>query len=358
MVAFIQEDAPELFDMVIMGEKFCCSESFVRKYLRNNLCWSMRATTRAAQKLPVNHKEILTEAYLREAWVIRNYAIPAELRVNTDQTQTIYQQGVKTTWNEMGAKQVPGIGKEEKRAFTLVPSISASGELLSFQAVYHGSTNQSCPSKDAVGFDEAKKLGFWLEPSGNSSYWSTMKTMKSLVNNIIAPYFERTKIRLGIHQPGQQMSIWKIDCWSVHKSEEFLSWMKTAHPNIIVLFIPGNCTSIFQPLDVGVQRVLKQSIKRTAHSDVVMEVMSQLSEKREEVHLDMTIGTLRDRSLKWLVNTYHDINRPDLIQKVSNGIETYILIPFCFSSNIHSPLKCVGSGTQKKNASSICPKVA
>lgn len=74
----------------------------------------MRATTRAAQKLLVNHKEILTEAYLCEAWVIRNYAIPAELRVNTNQTQTIYQQGAKTTWNKMGAKQVPGIRKEEK----------------------------------------------------------------------------------------------------------------------------------------------------------------------------------------------------------------------------------------------------
>ncbi|KAE9384123.1 hypothetical protein BT96DRAFT_960939 [Gymnopus androsaceus JB14] len=176
----------------------------------------MRATTHAAQKLPVNVTEILTESYLREAWVIQNYS-------------TVYQQGTKMTWDKTGNKQVAGVGKEEKRVFTLVPSISASGELLPFQAIYQGMTDQSCPSKKAAGYDEAK-----------NTYWSTLETMKTLVGKIIAPYFERMKCTLGIEKPDKQMSIWKIDCWSVHKSEAFLTWMKKSHPTIIVLFVPGN----------------------------------------------------------------------------------------------------------------------
>ena len=76
--------------------------------------WSERRTTRAAQKLPTNHEEILHDAFLREAFVIHDHAIPAELRVNTDQTQTVYQQGTKTTWNQKGAKQVAVIGHDEK----------------------------------------------------------------------------------------------------------------------------------------------------------------------------------------------------------------------------------------------------
>ncbi|KAJ3992997.1 hypothetical protein F5050DRAFT_1531332, partial [Lentinula boryana] len=82
--------APEIFDKVIHDHtKFRCSKSFVRKYLTNNLDWSFRTATRAAQKLPENVDEILEEAFLREAYCIRNYNIPAELRVNTDQTQTV-----------------------------------------------------------------------------------------------------------------------------------------------------------------------------------------------------------------------------------------------------------------------------
>ncbi|KAJ3984384.1 hypothetical protein F5890DRAFT_1397726, partial [Lentinula detonsa] len=206
------------------------------------LDWSFRTATRAAQKLPENVDEILEEAFLREAYCICNYNIPAELRVNTDQTQTIYQPGTNVTWNQKGDRQVPAVGIDDKRAFTLVPSISASGELLPFQAIFQGSTAASCPSKKSPFYKEAMELGFRLEPSKTDTYWSTMDTMKSLVNDIIAPYFEREKADLGIESPSEQYSIWKIDCWSVHKSKEFLSWMKEAHPTIIVVFIPGNCT--------------------------------------------------------------------------------------------------------------------
>ena len=42
---------------------------------------------KAAQKLPANHEEVLTNAFLCEAFIVCNHAIPAALHVNTDQTQ-------------------------------------------------------------------------------------------------------------------------------------------------------------------------------------------------------------------------------------------------------------------------------
>ncbi|KAJ6631902.1 hypothetical protein B0H10DRAFT_1770637, partial [Mycena sp. CBHHK59/15] len=57
--------------------------------------------------------------------------------------------------------------------------------------------------------------------------------------------------KLGL--PPSQVSIWKIDCWLVHKSKEFLAWMEKNHPNIIVLFVPSGCPGIWQPLDIGIQ---------------------------------------------------------------------------------------------------------
>ncbi|KAJ7362673.1 hypothetical protein DFH08DRAFT_617366, partial [Mycena albidolilacea] len=200
------------------------------------MAWSQRA----AQKIPDNHQEILMAAFLREALVIRDHAIPAELRVNTDQTQVVYQQGTKTTWNEKGVKQVATTGQEEKRALTGVPSIDAAGNLLAMQAIFAGKTKNSLPGEDSRGFKEAQALGFKLEPSGNGSYWSTHATMIKLVDEIIAPHFERKKVELGL--PPTQCSIWKIDTWSVQRSKLFLDEMKKKHPTIIILFIPGGCT--------------------------------------------------------------------------------------------------------------------
>jgi hypothetical protein len=316
MIAFIEHDAPHLFSRSFPdGSKFRCSEAFVQKYLRA-LGWSERRSTRAAQKLPANHEQILSDSFLRQACIIRDHAIPAELRANTDQTQTVYQMGNKTTWNPKGAKQVATVGMEEKRAFTLVPTISASGELLPMQAIFFGQTSASCPSKASARYGDANALGFKFEPSKSGTYWSTQATMKSLVNDIIAPYFDRKKEELAL--PKTQCSLWTIDCWSVHKSEEFRSWMKKEHSDIIISFVPGGCTGIWQPLDVGIQRILKQSLKRSAHKDIVTETTTQLNSgtPAAALKLDTTLGTLRNRSVQWLFNAYHDINNRDLILKV------------------------------------------
>jgi hypothetical protein len=317
MFAYIEHDAPELLmHQFSDGSRFQCSESFVRKYLRD-LGWSERCSTRAAQKLPDNVSQVLSDAFLRQTCIIRDHAIPAALRVNTDQTQTHYQMGGKRTWNKRGEKQVATMGMDEKRAFTLVPSISASGELLPMQTIFFGQTEASCPNKGARCYAEAEKRGFKFEPSRSTTYWSTQATMQSLVNDIIATYFDKKKEELGL--PSKQCSLWMIDCWSVHKSKEFRDWMKKTHPTIIISYIPGGCTGVWQPLDVGIQRVLKQSMKRSAHKDIVDETMTHLDSSipASAFKLDTTLGTLRDRSVGWIMNAYDDINHKDLILKVT-----------------------------------------
>jgi hypothetical protein len=110
-----------------------------------------------------------------------------------------------------------------------------------------------------------------MVPLRMGTYWSTQITMEDLINTIITPHFEQTKQSLGL--PSSQHSVWKINCWSVHWLVEFPQWMNLHHSNIIIVFIPGRCTGLWQPLDVGIQHILKLSLWKSAHQEIVYEVL-------------------------------------------------------------------------------------
>lgn len=98
--------------------------------------------------------------------------------------------------------------------------------------------------------------------------------------------------------------------------------MKQHFPWITILYVPGGCTGIFQPLDVGFQRIFKHAIKCAAHADLVDEALAQLSrtedgDSADSVKFDTSLPTLRNRSVGWLVNAYRKLNDPTLVKKVS-----------------------------------------
>ena len=277
--------------------------------------WPFRRTTRPGKKTPENVTQILTNATLRLVWTIPEFSVPKPLSANTDQTGVQYSPGGITTWAPIGSKQVEVVGKDERRSFTLVVGISMSGEVLPFQVVYTGKTPASLPTSSAPNYIRAtEELKFRFESSGNDTYWSTVKTMQSYVTNILVPYFESHCQRLGLPN---QLCIWQIDAWSVHRSLEFRTWMWKHYPWIQIHYIPANCTSLFQPCDVGIQWVLKLAIRWTALKDIVDDTMEQLQSGAEpnEVVFEKKLGVVRDRSVGWLVHAYDAINKRELVEK-------------------------------------------
>lgn len=316
-MATILDMAPEIFETRAKdGTQFRCSDSFLRKWLHETMNWSERKATQATHKLPKDWEDICEKSLLRIAQDIKEEDIPSALYVNTDQTQAVYAQGSNLTWTQTGSTQVSVVGEDEKRAFTAVVSVSNSGVLLPFQAIYMGKSNRSCPERSAKDYDAAQAAGFRFEYSDTATYWSTQKTMRLLVDNIIAPYFLEQKKKLGL--PESQKAIWQIDVWSVHRSQEFRDWMKQYHPNIILHYIPAGCTGVFQACDVGIQRIFKHSLKRSYHEDVVAEILEQIEGGKDDIIAEKKIGVLRDRSVRWLWNAYQTVNNEQTVKKVSN----------------------------------------
>jgi hypothetical protein len=155
------------------------------------------------------------------------------------------------TWEKRGAKDVKVLGVEDKRQITACISSSASGDLLLLQLVFTGTTPH-CLSKINTGQASCLASGFDLAYS--STYWSTLETCEQFVHQILLPYREKQIVA--------QKILWLINCWSIHKSAAFLSWVKDNHPCICLVFILANCTSKFQPVDMILQRPLKHAFAR------------------------------------------------------------------------------------------------
>lgn len=232
--------------------------------------------------------------------------------VNANQTQMLYAPGNKMTWAETGSSQVSVLGAEEKWAFTVMVSVAASGEALLFQAVYAGKSDKSCPSKTSPYHDTALEVGFQFVFSGTDMYWSNHETMHQYVDQILVPYIKKQKQLHGL--PENQKTLWSIDVWAVHRSKEFRTWMKENHLNILLDYIPGGCTGVGQPCDVGIQRPFKLLATRSYHEDVVNSFVTQINAGDEPV-MDKRLKNIRDGSVQWLVNAFNVTNNKDPVKK-------------------------------------------
>jgi hypothetical protein len=93
------------------------------------------------------------------------------------------------------------------------------------------------------------------------------------MNIIIHPYFQKY-LEQHPNRPKDQKMILLLEFYPVHTGEEFIEYVRAEHPYVQLLYIPAGCTSlsltsswmkptqsallgtsIFQPADVGLQRV-------------------------------------------------------------------------------------------------------
>jgi hypothetical protein len=127
MLSHIEHYAPELLLLELGdGLVFACADLFVRKFLKRQLNYVPLVCTQALQKIP---KDAPLQLYHTFFWLVyacwKRKIKHASLIVNFDQTQVVIHFQGKSTFAKLGSKQVGVLGKEEKRAWTLVVGVSA-----------------------------------------------------------------------------------------------------------------------------------------------------------------------------------------------------------------------------------------
>jgi hypothetical protein len=110
-----------------------------------------------------------------------------------------------------------------------------------------------------------------------------------------------------------------VDCCSVHKSEDFRTWMGDLHNFIkLMMYVAAGCTSKGQSADVIKQKPLKARIKRCFDLYTAGQVAKQIFDDvlPNEVELDMRMGTLREEMVKWAKESFYSLmERQDMVRK-------------------------------------------
>ncbi|KAE9393905.1 hypothetical protein BT96DRAFT_958958 [Gymnopus androsaceus JB14] len=284
MIAIIQQYTP-----------FKCSEKYVGQFLQSTLDWSIQHGTCAAAHLPENASELCKRSLFRIFHLIDHYDIPPKLHINMDQTGVGLMMTPKTTYAKKGSRQVDIHATDEKRSYTLCVALTPDGDLLPFQVVWSGSSVRSLPSGVADGMQEALDLGFdftFAASQKKTSHFSTLKTKKEWMQNILKPWVENYVKTHNL--PKDQKCILFIDCYPVHIGKDL-------------------GTGMFQPADVGIQRVLKHFICQRLLEYLVNIHKTQLLSglTPEQVKFTTSYPILRNASVQPIIEVFKFFNSPD-----------------------------------------------
>jgi hypothetical protein len=280
----------------------------VQNSLSSQLNWTFRAATKASQKLSTNWEEQWEMTFFRLVYAIASSKIHPSLVINADRTMIhLVPGGNQRTYEQKGSKQVSMHALEEKRGFTSLLAVTSEGLVLGTQSIWSGKTEKSLPKLHIRAAAEDQGHIFSFNPS---SHWSSLKTMQEFFELILKPHPERMINRYQL--PHFAKCVIYFDCWRVHRRTDMLYWLRHQYEWLVVIFVPAGCTGLFQPCDVGLQRVYKHHICRSASNFFTAEVRNQLESgtSSADVKLSTTLPSLRDATVSWVVHAVDHLNTP------------------------------------------------
>ena len=155
--------------------------------------------------------------------------------------------------------------------------------------------------------------------------------MKEWIKNILIPYRELV-IEADPNLDDNQKCILFIDAYPVHAGAPFTQWIYS-FKMIILIFVPQNCTGIFQPADVGLQCPIKHRLKQHLFKWMASTHQQQMASGlwAKDVKITTSLPAFCNASVAGLVQVYDFFLMPDgrdLIKKVHSHylLNIYLLI--------------------------------
>ncbi len=161
-----------------------------------------------------------------------------DLLLNADETSAKLVQHPSTSWSIENQPNTVNTTADVRRGVTTMPTVSASGVKLPLQVIVKGK------GKRAI---ENKHLPHDVHATVSESGWQTVPTMVDYMDNVVAHYTQ--------NQPSALI----LDDYRAHHAPAVQQ--AAARHNIEIIPVPKGQTPVLQPLDVGINGLIKQKAR-------------------------------------------------------------------------------------------------
>ena len=254
------------------------------------------------KKILVHDFEAIKTQFLIDVTaVVQMEDIPEDLILNWDHTGVHIVPGSSWTMDSKGQQRVEIAAMNDKRQMTVVVCGSLSGNLLPFQLIYQGKTAASVPK---VEFPKEWHV------TATENHWSNEEKTKEYIKLIILPYVEKKRKELGL--PTTFPALVLFDAFKGQTTELIYELLESNA--IYIVSIPANCTDKLQPMDLSVNKSIKEFLKNKFGEWYASMVFANCNNSLTPAPLDLQISIMKPLNAKWLLDAHSYLQRnPSII---------------------------------------------
>ena len=199
--------------------------------------------------------------------------------------------------HQSGEKIVPIAKLDDKRQITGVFAVTLSGAYLTPQLIYQGKTVRCHPKRQMpVGWD------IWH----SENHWANEETTKRYITKVILPYINSTRKRLKLEETHTALVLYDVFKGQTTPAIKTL----LADNHISIVMIPPNCTDKLQPLDISINKPLKDALKAQFHSRYANEVQKEMKHgSLDDINIDTSMTAIKGLSAGWIVHAWNSIEQ-------------------------------------------------
>jgi len=237
------------------AKSFTARCSTVKRFLRAHL-FVYRMGTHESQRKPDEVQEEATD-YMRliHPFLIGNHHDPRFI-LNMNQTPVYFSMNAKRTLELIGKKtiHIRTSTNDTKRA-TVAVTIAGDGTVLPSVVVFKGKANGRIAKKEFATFPTSHHYHC------QDAAWMDETVMLAWVDQVLRPYVQTA--------PEDIVPILILDSYRCHMMASVVQ--KIQELGVEVKHIPGGCTSLCQPIDVGFNKPFKDRLRRLWTSWMISE---------------------------------------------------------------------------------------
>ena len=152
-------------------------------------------------------------------------------------------------WTKKGTKKVKLAGLDDKCQITEVFAATMAGDILPPKLIYKGTTHACLPANK---FPDSWYVTY------THNYWCNEDTVKLYIEKIIVPFMQKEKD--GLKLPNSQRALCIIEGFKVQCTRKVVKLLD--HHGIDIVYVPANYTGELQPLDLSVNKPVKDFIRQ------------------------------------------------------------------------------------------------